>query len=134
MFCLLFRRNLWILIERKTSITILRKIRGPRKPRASGKQSRGKQQLTRPCNRGRNHARAEGRDARPPVCGGARSAVSLGTTVSEAPVPRGFTIFGYLFVFSLWFRGTSGGFLGRVLGRKLGFRIASIKPFRGRLD
>jgi len=41
-FCLAFRRNPWILIERKTSGAILRKIRGPREPLATRKAKQRK--------------------------------------------------------------------------------------------
>uniref|UniRef100_A0A7C8ZQQ6 Uncharacterized protein n=1 Tax=Opuntia streptacantha TaxID=393608 RepID=A0A7C8ZQQ6_OPUST len=65
--CTLARRNHWVLIERKTSRTISRKFRSPRKPRVSRKEKYRKttgdtvarpcNRVARPCTRGRNHTR-----------------------------------------------------------------------------
>jgi len=77
------------------------------------------------------HGRAVVVPRRTTVCGGTESRASRHGRVAASPASAVLRFSTYLVQFLL---STRARLFGGVLGRKLGFRIALINPFRERLD
>jgi len=88
------------LIERKTSITISRKTRGPRKPQAL-REAKQRKAAVDTAVQPRQKPGMGGRPGCTVVSGGAWSAVHPGTAVPAAPAPRGLQ-FSAIYLFSLF--------------------------------